>query len=136
MAERTERPERPMRGGRKGHRKVCQFCVDKVDYIDYKDVARLRRIAWFALIGIRSQDALGLPPYIRILAMNRRGREILSVANPSLPILTRPAQLENMDERSRKMFQLESIATDLHALGMPNPLPCSSDYTQKLIVKE
>ncbi|MBQ5725432.1 MAG: nucleotidyltransferase family protein [Clostridia bacterium] len=98
--------------------------------------SRLRRIAWSALIGIRSQDALGLPPYIRILAMNRRGREILSVANPSLPILTRPAQLENMDERSRKMFQLESIATDLHALGMPNPLPCSSDYTQKLIVKE
>lgn len=98
--------------------------------------SRLRRIAWSALIGIRSQDALGLPPYIRILAMNRRGREILSVATPSLPILTRPAQLEDMDERSKKIFQLESIATDLHALGMPNPLPCGSDYTQKLIVKE
>ena len=98
--------------------------------------SRLRRIAWSALIGVRSQDVLGLPPYIRILAMNRRGREILSVANPSLPILTRPAQLEDLDERSKKMFQLESIATDLHALGMPNPLPCGSDYTQKLIVKE
>ncbi|MBQ5725545.1 MAG: nucleotidyltransferase family protein [Clostridia bacterium] len=98
--------------------------------------SRLRRIVWSALIGINAQDVQGLPPYIRILAMNQRGREILSAASPTLPILTRPAQLEDMDERAKRIFRLESVATDLHALGMPTPLPCGSDYTQKLIVKE
>ena len=98
--------------------------------------SRLRRIVWSALLGITAQDVIGLPPYIRILAMNQRGREILSVAAPTLPILTRPVQLEEMDERANRIFKLESIATDLHALGMPDPLPCGSDYTQKLLVKE
>jgi len=95
--------------------------------------ARLRRILWSAVLGIQATDADGLPPYIRVLATNERGREVLSAASPTLPILTRSTQLNNMSETARRVFELECTATDLHALGMPSPAPCGTDYTTKFI---
>ena len=95
--------------------------------------ARLRRILWSAVLGIQATDADGLPPYIRVLATNKRGREVLSAASPTLPILTRSTQLDNMSETARRVFELECTATDLHALGMPSPAPCGTDYTTKFL---
>ena len=97
-------------------------------------LARLRRVLWAALIGLTAKDTEGLPPYIRVLGMNERGREILSIASPTLPLLTRTAQLEDLDDRAKRIFELECIATDLHALTRPNPAPCGTDHTQKLLV--
>lgn len=97
-------------------------------------MARLRRVLWSALLGLTAEDTAGFPPYIRVLGMNGRGREILSVAQPTLPILTRTAQLEELDQRCRRVFDLECTATDLHALTRPVPAPSGTDHTQKLIV--
>ena len=99
-------------------------------------MARLRRILWAALLGITSEDTTTPPPYIRILGMNARGREILSAASPTLPILTRSAQVAELDERGKRLFALECTATDLHALAMTTPLPCGTDHTRKLMVTE
>ena len=98
-------------------------------------MARLRRVLWSALLGIDATDCAGLPPYIRVLGMNARGREILNAASPTLPLLTRTAQLKDLDARCNRIFALECAATDLHALCMPHPLPCGRDHTQKMIVK-
>ena len=98
-------------------------------------MARIRRILWAALIGMTEADTVGTPPYIRVLGMNKRGREILNAASPSLPILTRTAQLQHMDARSQRLFQLECTATDLHTLCMEQPLPCGTDHTQKMILR-
>ena len=98
-------------------------------------MARLRRVLWSALIGMTAADCTGLPPYILVLGMNQRGRDILSVATPSLPLLTRTSQLKDLDERSRRIFDLECAATDLHALSMRIPDPCGTDHTQKIIVE-
>ena len=97
--------------------------------------ARLRRVLWAALIGLSAQDCEGLPPYIRVLGMNKRGREILNVASPTLPLLTRTSQLNALDDRCRHLFSLECTSTDLHALCMPIPEPCGTGHTNKLIVK-
>ena len=99
-------------------------------------MARLRRVVWSAVLGLTADDTIGLPPYIRVLGMNARGCEVLSVAKPRLPLLTRSAQLENLDERCRRVFELECTATDLHALIRPVPASCGTDYTHKLCVKE
>lgn len=98
-------------------------------------LARLRRVLWSAALGLTATDAEGLPPYIRVLGMNARGREILAAARPSLPLLTRIAQLEEMDQRSKRIFALECVATDLHALSRPHPAPCGTDRTHKLCIK-
>lgn len=98
-------------------------------------MARLRRVLWASLLGLTAEDTHGLPPYIRVLGMNDRGREILAAATPTLPILTRSAQIANLNERAKRIFALECTATDLHALTMAHPLPCGTDHTTKLIVK-
>ena len=98
-------------------------------------MARLRRVLWASLIGLTDDDTTGLPPYIRILGMNERGREILSAASPTLPILSRSAQVCDLNKRARRIFDLECSATDLHALAMTNPLPCGTDYTTKMIIR-
>lgn len=96
--------------------------------------ARIRRIILSALLGITAQDAAGTPPYIRILGMNEHGREILRKANPTLPIITRYADVSSLDERGRRIFELECRAGNIFALAAPNPQPCGSDMTAKMIV--
>ena len=98
-------------------------------------MARLRRVLWASFIGLKDSDTLGLPPYVRILGMNERGRAILAAASPVLPILSRATQISDTNEQTRRIFALECAATDLHALAMPNPLPCGTDFTTKLIVQ-
>lgn len=98
-------------------------------------MARLRRVLWAALLGLTAADCRGLPPYVRVLGMNSRGREILNAASPTLPILTRTSQLNTLDDRCRRIFDLECTATDLHALCMFHPEPCGTNHTQKFIVK-
>ena len=98
-------------------------------------MARLRRVLWATLMGLTSADTDGLPPYIRVLGMNKKGREILSAASPTLPILSRATQVREMDERAKRIFALECTASDLHTLAMSKPLPCGIDFTTKMIVK-
>ncbi|MBQ5841104.1 MAG: nucleotidyltransferase family protein [Clostridia bacterium] len=96
-------------------------------------MARLRRILWAALLGLPQESDFLQVPYIRVLGMNRRGREILSVARPTLPLLTRSSQVEAMDDAAKAVFALECRATDLHALTLPTPPSCGGDYTKKLL---
>ena len=98
-------------------------------------MARLRRVLWSSLVGLTADDVLGLPPYVRVLGMNERGREILANTSPTLPILTRTAQVKELDERAQRIFALECLASDLHALAMKDPIPCGSDHTTKMIVR-
>ena len=96
--------------------------------------ARIRRIIISALLGLTAQDAEGTPPYIRILGMNERGREILRAVSPTLPVITRYADIESLDERGQHIFSLEQRAGDIFALAMPTPAPCGMDMTEKMIV--
>lgn len=96
--------------------------------------SRIRRIILSAFLGVNREMTAGLPPYIRILAMNERGREIISAARPILPIVARYADTKNLPEYAQKIFELECRATDLWALSLPSPAPCGIDCTSKLIV--
>ena len=94
--------------------------------------ARLRRTLWAALLGLPQEGTCPAPSYIRVLAMNERGREILSAAKPTLPILTRTAQVRELSVEAQALFALECRATDLHALALASPLPCGTDHTNKI----
>lgn len=96
-------------------------------------LTRIRRILWSAFLGITDTYTAKQPPYIRVLAANERGKEILSAAKPTLPLLHRASQVSALDERAKQLWQLETLATDLHALTLSVPLPCGADYTTGLI---
>jgi len=100
--------------------------------------ARLRRVLLSALLGITSADADGTPPYVRVLAMNSRGREILaacSAREEHLPIVTRAADAVSLDERGQRIFRLEALASDIFGLTLPCLPPAGADLSSRLAVE-
>lgn len=94
--------------------------------------ARIRRILMSLFLGIRAEHSQGLPPYIRVLACNEKGREILSAANPSLPVAARASQLKQLDGRAGEIFSLECTADDVYALCFSPAKECGAYYKTKV----
>ncbi len=84
-------------------------------------LSRLRRMALCAALGLTDGDSRQMPPYARVLAMNRRGAEILRQikAASGLPVITKPAQAKLLPGPARALFQKESDATDFYVLAYP-----------------
>ena len=61
-------------------------------------MSRLRRILMCLTLGIKIEDAETMPPYIRVLALNKKGMDILAKARniSKLPIITKPASVNNL----------------------------------------
>jgi predicted nucleotidyltransferase len=83
--------------------------------------ARIRRICMAAALGLKASDSDGIPPYLRVLAANSRGKTLLRAMekNAALPLLTKPAHVHGLDERAGRVFALGAAAADLRALGLP-----------------
>ena len=80
--------------------------------------ARLRRLLVWAWLGLTQGDRPDIPPYLRVLAFNGRGRSLLREmkGRASLPILTKPAHIRGLSGSARALFALESRCTDLYDL--------------------
>ena len=97
--------------------------------------ARLRRILWASFLGIPAALVKETPPYIRILGMNDRGREILNAAAPTLPVMTRFADAARLSPRARNVFALECRSADLYSLALPCPAPCGSEQRYHMLTR-
>lgn len=95
---------------------------------------RLQRIMTQQLLGLQKKDTLCYdttgPLYIRVLAFNQKGRQILRHirTNSILPIVTKTTNMLNSKIRlsnhlsnGQKMLSLDTYATDLWSLAVPNP---------------
>ena len=94
--------------------------------------ARIRRIVLSLFLGVKATDSFGIPPYIRILACNERGKEILNSAKPALPIVGRASQLRALDGRAGDIFALECRADDIYALSFEPARECGAYYKTKI----
>ena len=94
--------------------------------------ARIRRIILSLFLGVKAQDSVGTPPYIRILACNEKGKEILAGAKPDLPVVGRASQLKALDGRAGKIFSLECKADDIYALSFAPARECGAYYKTKI----
>ena len=81
-------------------------------------MSRLRRMLLCAALGVKKAE--GLPPYLRVLAANERGRALLRDMrkSASLPVITKPADARGMPE-----FHLTADAHDLYVLAQPDKAP-------------
>ncbi len=84
-------------------------------------LSRIRRMAMCAALGVKQGMADGTPPYIRVLAANERGREILRLAEEkaSVPIITKPAAGRSASQEIERLMALTAEAHDLYVLGSP-----------------
>ncbi|MDR0918375.1 MAG: nucleotidyltransferase family protein [Oscillospiraceae bacterium] len=99
-------------------------------------MARIRRILLNTLLGIRKSDLINPPPFGRILAVNQRGCDILSVAKTkaSIPFATSLAKLGEINDTARHFADLEARAGDIFALATKEIQPCGKDFTAKIAI--
>lgn len=97
--------------------------------------SRIRRICMSAFLDINISMSKKLPPYIRILGTNERGREILSMAGKShkLPIIGRYSEINLLDKFCQDVYNKECMASDLYGLTTEKILPCGMEQTRKVI---
>ena len=86
-------------------------------------LSRLRRMVLCAALGVRKGMADGIPPYLRVLAMDEKGTALLRQMSrcAALPVITKSAHILREDERARSVFELGSRAHDLYVLGYGDP---------------
>jgi len=98
--------------------------------------SRIRRIITSLYLGISPSDSLHKVPYIRVLGMNERGREILREAknNAAMPILMKSSQSYDLSDYGKHIFDLECKATNLYNLASPRILPCGTELTDEVIL--
>lgn len=98
--------------------------------------ARIRRIVLHAFMGFTAEDYKENPPYIHILAMNDKGKEILKEAKETVnkPIITKASDFDELDDYGRHVFALETMCTDVYSLASPVILPCGREKTNGIII--
>ena len=99
-------------------------------------MARLRRMALWAFLGLTAADVPAEPPYLRVLGFNARGREVLKQMKTTaqLPILTKPAHARELDGPGRRLFELEARCTDLYGLFLPQLPPPGQEWTRGPVI--
>lgn len=80
-------------------------------------LSRVRRIIYSAMLGVTKETAAGTPPYLRVLAFNDTGREMLrEIKRSSLPVYHSFAKLER---DFPELARVELLATDLFRMACP-----------------
>lgn len=97
--------------------------------------ARIRRLVYSAFLGLTA-DLPALPPYLRILGMDKAGEDVLKNAQQTLPFALRASDFSAMGKAAQHIFALEAQADDLYALSLPAIQPCGADFTVPLVKRQ
>ena len=83
---------------------------------------RLRRMGLSMYLGVPGAMRTENVPYLRVLAMNDRGKSLLHEMRKqaALPVLVKPADVRELSPEARRLMELEARATDLYALAYPD----------------
>lgn len=97
--------------------------------------ARIRRIILAEFLGLTTEDVTSMPPYIRVLGFNDNGRVMLKEMQEKffVPVVMKYSDLKYLDDNARRIFALESAATDIYNLSIPKRRICGTDMTDPII---
>jgi predicted nucleotidyltransferase len=112
--------------GRRLYRAIWNF--DGMEEIVQKAVSkrytasRMRRMLYYAALGICADDTKGSPPYIRVLALNEKGRAHLAEyrEKADLPIINKYNKCRKLSFQAEKVFKLCANAHELYCLVCPS----------------
>lgn len=91
--------------------------------------------------GINKEDmenSRKTKPYIRVLGVDNKGRELLSdlsKSNPKLPVVTSVKDFFNTSSNRvlNRMLDIDILATNIYTLEYLNESQANLDYTQKIV---
>lgn len=94
-------------------------------------LARMRRALLCAFLGISKKDLIKPPAYVRILAMNDKGKEIIANSKCEIPVNASLAMLRKTGDIAKKQAYLEEKSGNIYALAFDKKKPCGLDYITK-----
>lgn len=97
--------------------------------------ARIRRAVLSAFLGIENRHVQDGVPYLRVLGLSERGKQILHSARKTarVPIVLRASDIGKLSESAQQLFALECAATDVYALCKPRVGACGSEMTDNVV---
>ena len=103
---------------------------------------RIQRILLYALLGITKDDmknSMKVQPYIRVLGMNNKGKDLISVisrSNPNLNIITSVKKYidSNPNKNLLNMLNIDINATNTYTLGYEKDSWSNLDFTHNMII--
>lgn len=103
---------------------------------------RIQRILLYALLGITKADmkaSFKVQPYIRVLGINNKGKELLSAisrSKPNLNIITSVKRYidTNPNKNLLNMLNIDINATNIYTLGYPKDSWSNLDFTHNMII--
>lgn len=103
---------------------------------------RIQRILLYALLGITKDDmknSMKVQPYIRVLGMNNKGKDLISVishSNPNLNIITSVKKYidSNPNKNLLNMLNIDINATNTYTLGYEKDSWSNLDFTHNIII--
>lgn len=99
-------------------------------------LSRIRRLVLSAFLGLDNRFFMTTPPYVRVLGFSQNGTAHLKHAQGVTPLVTRAAQIKELDTDAQKIFETECRATDLYALSLSKPLECGCEQRMKILKTE
>lgn len=104
-------------------------------------MTRINRILLYVLLNITKkdiEDSYKAIPYIRVLGINQKGKELLSKiskANKNLSIVTSPKKFldTNKNNALKNMLEKDIFASNIYTLGYKKNPKANLDLTNKLI---
>lgn len=97
-------------------------------------LARLRRLALCAYLGVTEEMSAAPPPYVHLLGCTERGRALLhKVARDGVPVNASLSRLARTGEAAARLARLEATADDQYALLQSPRGVCGRDWEQGFI---
>jgi len=103
---------------------------------------RIQRILLYALLGIKKEDmknSYKVQPYIRVLGMNEKGKELVSTMSRfrnKLNVITSVKKYvdSNPNKELLNMLNIDINATNIYTLGYSKDSWSNLDYTHNMII--
>lgn len=121
----------------------CNNLTDLIEMIKSKryTLTRINRILLYALLNITKkdiEDSYKAIPYIRVLGVNSKGKELISKIskqNKKLNIVTSPKRFMESSKNKilTNMLEKDMFASNIYTLGYKKNSKANLDYTNKLI---
>ena len=95
-------------------------------------LARIRRTVMMLFLAIPNEMTKEIPPYIRVLAANEKGLEILRNASEKIPVVTRHSDIVKLDEKAKEIYEISQRAADQYAFFSEKTGACLSEQTSPI----
>ncbi len=96
-------------------------------------LARLRRLALCAYLGVTEEMSASPPPYVRLLGCTACGRALLHGVRGGIPVNASLSRLARTGGAAARLARLEAAADDQYALLQSPRGVCGRDWTEGLI---